>query len=84
MDRLGDRVQKDPFIRQLLNERLKAALPALVERERHDVSTTIRATDTGWDAQEPADRIELDVGRDLQYIRINDPLVGRGGCSSTA
>ena len=76
LDQLGDRVREDPFIRQLINERLKAALPALVERERHDVSTKIRATVIGWDTHETADRIELSISRDLQCIRINGTLVG--------
>jgi len=79
LDRLGDMVREDPFIRQLINERLKAALPALVERERHDVSPKIRATVTGWDTQETADRIELSIGRDPQCIRINGTLVGGVG-----
>jgi uncharacterized membrane-anchored protein YjiN (DUF445 family) len=29
-----------------------------------------------WDGQEAARRIELHVGRDLQFIRINGTLVG--------
>ena len=69
-------VREDPFIRQMVNERLQAALPALVECERHDGSTKIRETVTGWDKQETANRIELDRGRDLQGMRMNGPLVG--------
>ena len=76
LDRLGDRVREDPFIRQMINEQLKAALPALAERERHEVSTKIRETVTGWDTHETADRIELSIGRDLQCIQINGTLVG--------
>jgi uncharacterized membrane-anchored protein YjiN (DUF445 family) len=30
----------------------------------------------GWDAQEVSDRIEIEIGRDLQFIRINGALVG--------
>jgi uncharacterized membrane-anchored protein YjiN (DUF445 family) len=29
-----------------------------------------------WDAQEVAAKIELEIGRDLQYIRINGAIVG--------
>ena len=65
LDRLGDMVRADPFIRQMINERLQAARPALVERERHDVSAKIRETVSGWDKQETAARIELYIGRDL-------------------
>ena len=76
LDRFGDRVREDPFIRQMINERLKAALPALAERERHEVSTKIRETVTGWDTHETADRIELSIGRAPQCIQINGTLVG--------
>lgn len=76
LDRLGDMVREDPFIHQMIDERLKAALPALVERYRHDVSTKIRETVIGWDKQETANRIELYIGRDLQCMRINGTLVG--------
>ncbi len=30
----------------------------------------------GWDAQEVSRKIEAEIGRDLQYIRINGTLVG--------
>jgi uncharacterized membrane-anchored protein YjiN (DUF445 family) len=30
----------------------------------------------GWDARDVADRLELQVGPDLQFIRINGTLVG--------
>ena len=79
LDRLGDRVWEDPCIRQLLNERLKAALPALMEYERHDVSATIRAMVSGWDTYKTAGRIKLDIDRALQGIRINGTPVGGVG-----
>ena len=30
----------------------------------------------GWDAKQITDRVELRVGRDLQYVRVNGTLVG--------
>jgi len=36
----------------------------------------IANTVEGWDPNDTADRIELQVGRDLQFIRINGTLVG--------
>ena len=36
----------------------------------------IAATVEGWDAEETTDRIETQVGRDLQFIRINGTIVG--------
>ncbi|MET1062408.1 MAG: DUF445 family protein, partial [Aeromicrobium sp.] len=42
----------------------------------HEVATIISATVNRWDGKETADRIELHVGRDLQFIRINGTVVG--------
>ena len=43
---------------------------------RTEIADLIAHTVEGWDAQETSDRIELQVGRDLQYIRINGTVVG--------
>ena len=48
----------------------------LVERYQHDIAGLITHTVQNWDADVTARRIELAIGRDLQYIRINGTLVG--------
>jgi uncharacterized membrane-anchored protein YjiN (DUF445 family) len=48
----------------------------LVERYREEVGTLITDTVAKWDPQATSQRIELAVGRDLQFIRINGTLVG--------
>jgi uncharacterized membrane-anchored protein YjiN (DUF445 family) len=40
------------------------------------VSILITDVVKGWDARELTEKIELEMGRDLQYIRINGTLVG--------
>ena len=41
-----------------------------------EIISVITETVRGWDAQETSDKIELQVGRDLQFIRINGTVVG--------
>lgn len=41
-----------------------------------EIATVISATVNRWDGKETAERIELHVGRDLQFIRINGTVVG--------
>ena len=41
-----------------------------------ELSTVISHTIEGWDGQRAARQIELHVGRDLQFIRINGTVVG--------
>jgi uncharacterized membrane-anchored protein YjiN (DUF445 family) len=47
-----------------------------VERHREQIGELIARTVSAWDPQVAAGRLELAVGSDLQYIRINGTLVG--------
>ncbi len=48
----------------------------VVNRYGHDLTGVITDTIENWDGREAARRIELHVGRDLQFVRINGTLVG--------
>ncbi len=52
------------------------AVLSVVEQHRHEVGQLIAQTVSAWDPDETSRRIELLVGRDLQFIRINGTLVG--------
>jgi len=47
-----------------------------VERYGSELTQVITHTIERWDGKEAAQRIELHVGRDLQFIRINGTIVG--------
>ncbi len=47
-----------------------------VGRYRHQVPALIAEVVKSWDADEITAKIESEIGRDLQYIRINGTLVG--------
>ena len=55
---------------------LKTGMEYLVEELGDEAGLLISDTVRRWDAQETAQRIELQIGGDLQYIRINGTLVG--------
>jgi len=48
----------------------------LVSENRDAIASLISDTVSGWDAEETTQRVELAIGSDLQYIRINGTLVG--------
>ena len=48
----------------------------VVEHYRSEVADLIATTVERWDGRDTARRIELQVGRDLQFIRINGTVVG--------
>jgi len=47
-----------------------------VKTYRSDIAGVITGTVARWDAEETSQKIELQVGRDLQFIRINGTGVG--------
>ena len=48
----------------------------LVERFSGDLADLVGSTVARWDTEETSRRIELQVGRDLQFIRVNGTVVG--------
>jgi len=73
---LADRLASDEELRSRIDRRLADATVFGVERYGTEVTAVITHTIERWDGREAADRIELHVGRDLQFIRINGTLVG--------
>ena len=61
-----------------LNEWLLGALETLMLAHRHQISLLITDVVKSWDARDVAEKIELEIGKDLQFIRLNGTLVG--GC----
>jgi uncharacterized membrane-anchored protein YjiN (DUF445 family) len=55
---------------------LVEAVLKVVDQHRHEVGQLIASTVSRWDPDETSRRIELQVGRDLQFVRINGTLVG--------
>jgi uncharacterized membrane-anchored protein YjiN (DUF445 family) len=73
---IGATLQADVGARAWLNRWLQEGLVYLVENYRGPLSETISQTIAEWDASATAQRIELYIGRDLQFIRINGTVVG--------
>jgi uncharacterized membrane-anchored protein YjiN (DUF445 family) len=59
-----------------LDEFLTTFISGVLEQHRHEVGDLIADTVKQWDPRLASDRIELAVGRDLQFIRLNGTLVG--------
>ena len=73
---LGQSLARDAALRQALNERLQDWVQGLAPDVSQLVAQHIQDTVQRWDAQELADLVELHIGKDLHYIRINGTLVG--------
>jgi uncharacterized membrane-anchored protein YjiN (DUF445 family) len=66
----------DAAARAWFNELLCRAAEPVVERNRGQVAAYIQRQIDAWSKDEMTERIELAIGRDLQFIRINGTLVG--------
>ncbi len=73
---LGIRLAEDAAMRGWIDEQLAAAAPAWIERYREDVRRYIIERVDAWDSAQMTDELERNIGRDLQFIRINGTLVG--------
>ena len=73
---VGQRLQTDAELRGKVDRWVVQAVGYVVENYRSEVSSLIESTIARWDGEETARKMELQVGRDLQFIRINGTLVG--------
>jgi len=73
---VGQSLQDDPALREALNQHLMDGAERLTSRLREGVTQHIAQTVKGWDERHLVEQLELNVGRDLQFIRFNGTLVG--------
>ncbi len=73
---VGARLAHDDSLRASLNEHLLSAAGQLATNLRAGVTTHIAQTVKDWDDRQLVQELELSVGKDLQFIRINGTVVG--------
>jgi uncharacterized membrane-anchored protein YjiN (DUF445 family) len=72
----GRRVAYDERLREKTDAWIEDAAVHVVITYRSEITALITDTVESWDAQETSRKIEIQVGRDLQFIRINGTVVG--------
>jgi uncharacterized membrane-anchored protein YjiN (DUF445 family) len=73
---LGESLVANESLLAELDRFLAAQVSAMLEDHRHEVGELIADTVRTWPPEMAAERLELAVGRDLQFIRLNGTLVG--------
>jgi uncharacterized membrane-anchored protein YjiN (DUF445 family) len=76
LQQLGQTLLDDVELQHKVDRWIERSVGYLVEHYRNEVSDLIAGTVERWDGESTARRMELQVGRDLQFIRINGTLVG--------
>lgn len=73
---IGARLAADAGLQRSVDGWATAAASDLVARFRGEIAGVITETVERWDPRETTEKLELQVGRDLQFIRINGTVVG--------
>ena len=72
----GRRLQHDAELRVRIDERIAGLAVFFIDRYGRELTAVITHTIDEWDGREASRKIELHVGKDLQFIRINGTIVG--------
>jgi len=70
------RVRDDAALQVRIEQAIEATIDRTMTRFGADVDALVTGTIASWDAERTADQLELLLGPDLQYIRINGAVVG--------
>ncbi|WP_432786386.1 hypothetical protein AAEX37_00498 [Oligella sp. MSHR50489EDL] len=74
--KLADDLQQNSLLQQKLDPWIQKTAYRYFRKNRHRIATFISGTVGQWDADRLNRTLELEVGKDLQWIRINGTVVG--------
>lgn len=74
--RLGQALQQDEAMQRQVNRWVSSGILNVLDNHRATLGAVISDTVKSWDTDLTTRRVELQVGRDLQFIRINGTIVG--------
>ncbi|TVZ01875.1 DUF445 domain-containing protein [Trebonia kvetii] len=74
----GRRLSSDPRLQESLERVVESWARALADQFHDELADLVTGTIKRWDAAETSTQLELLLGRDLQFIRINGTVVGAG------
>jgi uncharacterized membrane-anchored protein YjiN (DUF445 family) len=73
---IGNRLVADADLRAKVDGWIEGAAAYVATHYAEEITTLITDTVQRWDGEETSRKVELQVGRDLQFIRINGTVVG--------
>ena len=74
----GRRLGSDPRLQESLERVVESAARSLADQFHDELAGLVTGTIQRWDAEQTSSQLELLLGRDLQFIRINGTVVGAG------
>ena len=75
---LGRRLETDSGLQERLQKMVESGARVLADQFHDEFAGLVTGTIERWDAEQTSNQLELLLGRDLQFIRINGTVVGAG------
>ena len=72
----GKNIQQDAVMVAKINDFVKIDLLGVLIRNKKAIGDLIANSVKSWDKEEISKKLELEIGKDLKYIRINGTVVG--------
>lgn len=76
LQNFANQLESDAELRKKIDQWLRVNTYRYFLKNRHRASELISTTVGSWDGKELSQKLELEVGKDLQFIRVNGTLVG--------
>lgn len=76
LQNLGIGLSQDEILKCKINEFIKITVINKLIEYKGIISHFIASTVKSWDSNEVSEKLELEIGKDLQYIRMNGTAVG--------
>lgn len=76
IQKLSHSLSNDLELTNRINSWIRHFLYRMILKNRDEVEALISTTVAGWSGKELSEKLELEVGKDLQFIRVNGTLVG--------
>lgn len=76
LDEFSENLKTDENLQNKIDEWIRVTAYKYILRNTHQFGNLISSTVGNWQGKELSEKLELEVGKDLQFIRVNGTLVG--------
>ncbi len=76
LNTLAGNLQTDAVLQQKIDGWIRSTAYKYILKNTHQFGELISSTVGNWEGKELSEKLELEVGKDLQFIRVNGTLVG--------
>ena len=76
VERFAARLREDDELRQSIDDRLRSVITSFLNRYHGEIGALVERIIDTWSGEELAREMELNLGKDLQYIRLNGTFIG--------